>query len=40
VLFPLAEIARDAVIPGRGRADELLARIDAAGLVKLETSEE
>jgi 2-amino-4-hydroxy-6-hydroxymethyldihydropteridine diphosphokinase len=40
VLFPLAEIAHDAVIPGRGRADELLARIDAGGVVKLEASEE
>jgi 2-amino-4-hydroxy-6-hydroxymethyldihydropteridine diphosphokinase len=40
VLVPLAEIAHDAVIPGRGRASELLARIDAAGLMKLKASEE
>jgi 2-amino-4-hydroxy-6-hydroxymethyldihydropteridine diphosphokinase len=40
VLVPLAEIAHDAVIPGRGSASELLARIDAGGLMKLKASEE
>ena len=32
VLVPLAEIAADLVIPGRGRVDELLAALDASGI--------
>lgn len=40
VLVPLAEVAQDAVIPGRGRARELVAHVDTGGLIKLEASEE
>ena len=40
VLVPLAEIAHDTVIPGRGRVDELIRRVDARGLLKLAASEE
>jgi 2-amino-4-hydroxy-6-hydroxymethyldihydropteridine diphosphokinase len=40
VLIPLAEIAQDAVIPGRGRVSELVPYVDARGLIKLEASEE
>ena len=36
VLVPLAEIAPLCVIPGRGAVSELLRRIDAAGVVRLE----
>ncbi|MEN1927907.1 2-amino-4-hydroxy-6-hydroxymethyldihydropteridine diphosphokinase [Luteimonas sp. MJ250] len=32
VLVPLAEVAPDAVVPGLGRADALLAGIDASGI--------
>ena len=32
VLLPLAEIAPDLQIPGRGRVADLLARVDAAGI--------
>ena len=35
VLVPLAEIAPDAVVPGRGRAADLARKIDASGLAKL-----
>ncbi|MEO7477968.1 MAG: 2-amino-4-hydroxy-6-hydroxymethyldihydropteridine diphosphokinase [Lysobacteraceae bacterium] len=35
VLVPLAEIAADALVPGRGRVDELLAAVDAQGIVAL-----
>ena len=35
VLAPLAEIAPDAVVPGRGRVADLAAKLDASGLVKL-----
>ena len=35
VLVPLAEIAPDAVVPGRGRVAELAAKLDASGLIKL-----
>jgi 2-amino-4-hydroxy-6-hydroxymethyldihydropteridine diphosphokinase len=35
VLVPLAEIAPDAVVPGRGRAADLVRKLDATGLVKL-----
>jgi len=33
VLVPLAEVAPDAVVPGRGRVDALLAGLDAGGIV-------
>ena len=39
VLVPLAEIAHDALIPGRGRVDELIPRVDAGDLVKLDGPE-
>ncbi len=35
VLVPLAEIAPDAVVPGRGRVADLVRAVDASGLVKL-----
>ncbi len=35
VLVPLAEIAPDALVPGRGRVDALLAAVDAQGIVAL-----
>ncbi len=35
VLVPLAEIAADAVVPGRGVVQELLARVDAGGILAL-----
>jgi len=35
VLVPLAEIAPDAVVPGRGRVADLAAQADATGLVRL-----
>jgi 2-amino-4-hydroxy-6-hydroxymethyldihydropteridine diphosphokinase len=40
VLVPLAEIAQDAVIPGRGRVSELVRSVDAGSLIKLEASKE
>ena len=36
VLVPLAEIAPDAIVPGRGRVDALLANIDREGIQPLE----
>lgn len=36
VLVPLAEIAPDAIVPGRGSVHELLAGIDAASLARIE----
>jgi len=36
VLVPLAEIAPDAVVPGRGRVADLVASVDAGALVKLD----
>ena len=36
VLLPLAEIAADMIVPGRGRVDELAQRIDAAQCRPLE----
>lgn len=33
VLVPLAEVAPDAVVPGRGRVDALLAAVDAGDIV-------
>jgi 2-amino-4-hydroxy-6-hydroxymethyldihydropteridine diphosphokinase len=38
VLAPLAEIAPDLAIPGRGRVRECLARCDLAGIAKLEAA--
>ena len=35
VLVPLAEIAPDALVPGRGRVDALLAMVDAQGIEAL-----
>ena len=35
VLVPLAEIAPDAVVPGRGRVADLAGKLDTSGLVKL-----
>jgi len=35
VLVPLAEIAPDAVVPGKGRVADLAAKLDSSGLVKL-----
>jgi 2-amino-4-hydroxy-6-hydroxymethyldihydropteridine diphosphokinase len=35
VLVPLAEIAPDAVVPGKGRVADLAKKVDASGLVKL-----
>lgn len=35
VLVPLAEVAPDLEIPGRGRVADLLARVDAAGCLPL-----
>jgi 2-amino-4-hydroxy-6-hydroxymethyldihydropteridine diphosphokinase len=35
VLVPLAEIAPDALVPGRGRVDGLLAMVDAQGIEAL-----
>jgi 2-amino-4-hydroxy-6-hydroxymethyldihydropteridine diphosphokinase len=35
VLVPLAEIAPDAAVPGRGRVADLAAKLDASGLIKL-----
>ncbi len=35
VVVPLAEIAPEAVVPGRGRARELLAGVDVTSVVKL-----
>jgi len=36
VVVPLAEIAPDAELPGRGRARELLSRVDLGSVVRLE----
>jgi 2-amino-4-hydroxy-6-hydroxymethyldihydropteridine diphosphokinase len=35
VLVPLAEIASDALVPGRGRVDALLASVDSSGIDSL-----
>jgi 2-amino-4-hydroxy-6-hydroxymethyldihydropteridine diphosphokinase len=35
VLLPLAEIAPDAVVPGKGRVAELAATLDTTGMMKL-----
>jgi 2-amino-4-hydroxy-6-hydroxymethyldihydropteridine diphosphokinase len=39
VIVPLAEIAPDALVPGRGRASELLQQVDSGAVAKLESSE-
>ena len=39
VMVPLAEIAPDALVPGRGRAGELAAAFDCANIVKLAADE-
>lgn len=36
VLLPLAEIAPEALVPGAGRIADLLGRVDASAMVKLE----
>jgi len=38
VLVPLAEIAPDALVPGRGRVDALLMAVDAQGIAPLPAS--
>jgi 2-amino-4-hydroxy-6-hydroxymethyldihydropteridine diphosphokinase len=38
VLVPLAEIAPDALVPGRGRVDALLMAVDAQGIAPLAAS--
>ena len=38
VLVPLAEIAPEIVVPGRGRVRDLLGRVDASSVIKLESS--
>jgi 2-amino-4-hydroxy-6-hydroxymethyldihydropteridine diphosphokinase len=38
VLVPLAEIAPDTIVPGLQSASELVARVDAAGIEKLESA--
>jgi 2-amino-4-hydroxy-6-hydroxymethyldihydropteridine diphosphokinase len=38
VMLPLAEIAPDAIVPGRGRVADLAAKLDSSGLVKLAES--
>jgi 2-amino-4-hydroxy-6-hydroxymethyldihydropteridine diphosphokinase len=40
VLVPLAEIAPDAIVPGRGRVSDLVKAIDAASVTRLESTEE
>jgi 2-amino-4-hydroxy-6-hydroxymethyldihydropteridine diphosphokinase len=35
VLVPLAEIAPDAVVPGRGRVADLARNVDASGMIRL-----
>ena len=37
VVVPLAEIAPQAIVPGLGTASDLVARVDASSLTKLET---
>jgi len=36
VLVPLAEIAPDLIVPGRGRLSELLAHVDASSVKLIE----
>jgi 2-amino-4-hydroxy-6-hydroxymethyldihydropteridine diphosphokinase len=35
VMVPLAEIAPDALVPGKGRVADLVRKVDASGMVKL-----
>ena len=39
VMVPLAEIAPEALVPGRGRAGELAAALDTVNIIKLTTDE-
>jgi 2-amino-4-hydroxy-6-hydroxymethyldihydropteridine diphosphokinase len=39
VLVPLAEIAPDAVVPGRGRIADLVRNVDASGMIRLRETE-
>lgn len=39
VLVPLAEIAPDAMVPGKGRVADLLRDVDASGMIKLPDSD-
>jgi 2-amino-4-hydroxy-6-hydroxymethyldihydropteridine diphosphokinase len=39
VLVPLAEIAPDAEVPGRGRVADLLRNVDASGMIRLTETE-
>ena len=38
VLMPLAEIAPDVAVPGRGRASQLLGQVDRSGVEKLDVA--
>jgi 2-amino-4-hydroxy-6-hydroxymethyldihydropteridine diphosphokinase len=38
VLAPLAEIAPAAIVPGRGRVDDLLARVDCNGVSRIDAA--
>ena len=38
VLAPLAEIAPDAMVPGRGRVQDLLARVDCNGVSRIDAA--
>jgi len=38
VLAPLAEIAPDATVPGRGRVQDLLARVDCSGVSRIDVA--
>ena len=40
VVVPLAEIAPEAIVPGRGRVRDLIAAVDAGSVVKLESGDE
>ena len=40
VLVPLAEIAPEAIVPGRGRVKDLLPRIDASSVTRIEAKPE
>ena len=40
VVVPLAEIAPDAIVPGRGRARDLVSGIDPESVTRIETAEE
>jgi len=39
VLVPLAEIAPDAMVPGRGRIADLVRNVDASGMIRLRETE-